>query len=153
AGGEARVLQPESVAAEELQLVGFAASHVLALQEIVRVLELAGVLARVVFEPIAEEAIDAALQPHAAFALRAPELLVEAQLLAEDGHVIAADLGVAARRDLDVAHALEALGVDRGDALLFFGSRGLRKRWQRETQCQQRDAVRHGALRNAYRWC
>jgi len=86
----------------------------LALEQILRALECASVVQHVVLEARAEEAVGAALQAHAAIALGVAELAVVAQLVAEDAHVLAADLGVAARADLEVAYAFDDVGFDGG---------------------------------------
>src|SRR5262249_25758812 len=104
AGGVAGVESAEDVLAEELDARSVAARLLLALQEERRLLEEAGAVEQVVLHARPEEAVGAVDEAHAALALRAAELAVVAQLLAEDRGVALADLGVAARRHLDVAH-------------------------------------------------
>ena len=91
-------------------------------------------------QPRAEEAVDAALQPHAALALELAELAVVAQELAEDAQFAALDLRGAARRNLEIAHALDLLRVDRGRIRL-------RQRIRRGGKCEgeRREARRHAA--------
>jgi hypothetical protein len=143
AGGEGGVLQAVAVAIEDDDLVGAAARRTLALQEVFRGLDAAAVLQRVVVEARAVEAIEAALQAHAALALHTAELRVEAQHVAEDRGVVAADLGASARRCLEVADAFNAFCIDDGRALPLRGGGALRKRCNGEPQRQQRDAVAH----------
>src|SRR5207253_10545590 len=121
AGGEARVDQTVFVAADKFDALGGAARRALALQEKPRALEETGVVEHVVIHRRTEEAVDAALQPHAAFAFELAELAVVAQELAEDAELTAPDLGRAARGDFEIAHRFDLLRVD--------GSRiGLRQR-------------------------
>src|SRR5581483_9224790 len=112
AGGELGVLEAVLVLAEELQAVRRAARRILPLQEEMRRVEGAGVVERPVAQARAEEPVDAALQARAFVRLYAPELAVVAQHVAEDRELVLLDLRAAARLDLHVAHALEALGVD-----------------------------------------
>ena len=114
AGRVARVDEPIAVFAQEFHAVRGTARRRLAVEQEARALEYAGVVERVVLDARPEEAIDAALQPHAAGALELAELAVVAQELAEDGHLAAADLGRAARAHLEVAHALDLLRIDGG---------------------------------------
>ena len=117
AGGEARLVQPQPVLAEEFDALGAAARRRLAVHEERRLLEHAGIVLRVVAQPRAEEPADAALQAHAAVGFDAAEFLVVAQELAVDRQVLALELDTAARGDLQFGHALDLLGVDRGRAL------------------------------------
>src|SRR5688572_15443868 len=84
AGGKARILEKVAIRPEDLQLLGGAARVALALQKIARLVEDAGVVARAVLHARAEEPVDAALQAYAAFSLRAAELGVVAQQVAEN---------------------------------------------------------------------
>ena len=99
----------------------------------------------------AEEAVGAALQAHAAIALGVAELAVVAQLVAEDAHVLAADLGVAARADLEVAYAFDDVGFDGGAVSGNVDCRralpGLRRRrhGERQRERERREAQCHGA--------
>ena len=161
AGGVVRVGQAVALAAEELDALGGAARGAVALEQIARALERAGVVEDVVLQVRAEEAVGAALQAHAAVALGAPGLAVVAQGLAEDRHVVAPDLGVAARAHLEVAHAVDDVGFDHG--ALRVGIRGLARRARlcglrgRRRRDGQRgrehcEAQRHGAG-ELFPWC
>jgi hypothetical protein len=114
AGGEARVEEAVVVWPEKLHALAAAARRPLALQQEPRLVERAGVLERVVLERRPEEAVDAALQAHAAGALELAELAVIAQVVAEHAHLAAPDLRRAARAHLEVAHALDLLRIDGG---------------------------------------
>ena len=85
----------------------------------------AGVVERVVLQARPEEAVGAAPQAYAAVALGAPELAVVAQQVAEDGKVIAIDFRVAAGGDLEVAHALDDVGLDHGAIEVGIGTSGV----------------------------
>src|SRR6202008_2495070 len=153
AGGVVRVRPAIAVAAEELDALGAAARGAIALEEIARALERAAVVEDVVLKVRAEETVGAALQAHAAVALGAPGLAVVAQGLAEDRHVVAPDLCVAARAQLEVAHPLDGIGFDRGAVgfrIRAFARRarlcGLRGRRRRDSQRNRErcEAQRHG---------
>src|SRR5207237_4865487 len=83
ASGEARVQQAILAAAEELDALGLAARRPLALQQELRLLEDAAVVERVVQQPRTEEAVDTALQAHAALAFDLAKLAVVSQEFAE----------------------------------------------------------------------
>ncbi len=159
AGRVVGVDQPIAVRAEELDALCGAARRAVALQQVARRLEHAAVVEDVVLQVRAEEAVRAALQAHPAVALGAPGLAVVAQRLAEDRHVVAADLRVAARAHLEVADPLDGIGFDGGAVGLRIGRgarwllnlrrrrrrNGQRKREHREAQC-------HGAG-ELFPWC
>ena len=141
AGREARADQAILALAEKFHALRRAACRLaLALQEEPGALEEAGIVERVVIQRRPEEAVDAALQPHAALALQLAELAVVAQELAEHAELAAPDLGRAARADLEIAHAFDLLRVDRG-----------RIRLRQRVRCggkgdgERREARRHAA--------
>src|SRR5207344_2519996 len=105
------------LAVDDLGLIGPAASRGLALDQVLRALHRAAVLEGIEPQARAVEAVAVALQAHAALALHAAEIGVVAQQVAEDREVVAADLRIAARGHLQVADALDRLGVDGGGAL------------------------------------
>src|SRR6185436_2014465 len=88
------------------QLLRAAAGGALALQEVGRLLEHAGVVRRVVLQARPVEAIAAAR-------LEAPRFAIEAQPLGVDGRLVALHLDATARAELEIADALERLRVDR----------------------------------------
>ncbi len=150
-GGEGPVEQPVAPLAEKFDALGAAARRALALQQVAGLLEHTAIVRSVVLQPRPEEAVGAALHPHPPLAHQAAELTVEAQLLAEDAQVIAPDFRPAARRDLEVAHALDRLGVDgRRSCGILAG--GLRQGWRggNERDGQRRKAVRHRATKDLF---
>src|SRR5574341_954042 len=155
AGGVGRVRQPVAVEAEDLDALGLAVRGALALQDVMRILEYAAFVLRAEEKPRAEKPVGAALQAHAALALDDPELAVVAQELAEDGDVLAPDLGVAARCDLEIGNAVDRLGFDRGAVGLGLRlRRGLRRdrRGRSQRERERREAKRHDAGR-IFPWC
>jgi hypothetical protein len=156
----ARVLQAVLLLAEELDAARVAMGRQIALQQKSRLLEHAGIVERAVAQARAEETVDADLQPHPAVRVDAAELLVVFQVIAEDGELVLVDLGAAARRDLELADAIDALGIDRHRSLFLRylcgrGSRSLREHWSRGCQGdhEHRVAVRHRAAGEFFRWC
>ncbi len=93
----------------------------------------------------AEEAVDAALQPHAALAFELAKFAVVAQVLAEDAELAAPDLGRAARRDFEIAHRLDLLRIDGGRIGLRQHVR-CRSYRQGKRESQRREARRHAAV-------
>src|SRR5207302_346149 len=92
----------------------------------------------------------ALLQAHAAIARATAEFRVVSEAVAENRKLVALDLGVAARRELDLAHALDVFGINRHGPRLFRAF-VLREGWRRseERERQRREAVPHGASGNA----
>src|SRR5438105_519659 len=131
-------------------MLGAAVRRQSALHEEARLLEHAGLVERVVQQVRAEQTVHALLHAHAAIALDAPEFRVVPEEVAENRKLIALDLGVAARRKLDLAHALDVFGVDRHGPRLVRAF-GLREGWRgsEERERQRREAVPHGASGNA----
>src|SRR6185369_17345117 len=141
AAGEAALHHPEAILAEEFDaFAGAAHRRVLALKDIARLLEHAGVVPGVVAQARPEETADAALHAHAAVGFDAAELLVEAQELGIDGEIFALEFHPAARRHLEFGDALDAVGLDGARLLRLrrLGRRGhLRPRHRRPAQQDQ----------------
>ncbi|MDF3011453.1 MAG: hypothetical protein K0S03_2249 [Burkholderiales bacterium] len=152
AGGVGGLGEAVAILAENVQPLGAAARRAVALQEVTRLLEGAGVGQGVVLHARAEEAIDAALQPYAAFGLGGAELAVIAQALAEDPQLVAANLRGADRAHLKVADALDALRVDGGASPLLRAG-VLREHWRGDDErgSQRRETIRHGAADRLFR--
>jgi hypothetical protein len=100
----------------------------------------AGIVERVVLQARAEEAVDAALQAHAALGLELAELPVVAQELAEYRDLAVAGSRPSRARSPRVAHALDLLRVDGGGIRLRHrATRGSqRERQRREAERHQR---------------
>src|SRR5437016_1754946 len=126
--------------------LGAAVRRQSALHEEAGLLERAGIVERVVQQVRAEQTVHALLHAHAAIALDAAEFRVVPEDVAENRKLVALDLGVASRRELDLAHALDVLGID-GHGPRLVRALGLREGWRGSKECerQRREAVPHGA--------
>ena len=143
ASREARAEELVLALAGEFDLLRAAARRPLALQEELRALEAARVVEQVVIERGTEEAVDAALQAHAALAFHLAEFAVVAQEFAEHAELAMPDLGLAARAHLEIAHALDLLRVDRGGIRLVLRQRA---RCYSQSDRERRQAKQHQAL-------
>src|SRR5207244_11088499 len=72
------------------------------------------------------------------------------EAVAQNRKLVARDRGVASCRELDLAHALDVLGIDGHRPWLACACR-LREGWRGSKECerQRREAVPHGASGNA----